>query len=328
MSANLTLKYKLAEKAYRSASGPLEELECLQAMLQELPKHKGTDKMQADLKQRISKAKVLAAKAPPKSGRKGFHLPRQGAGRAVIIGGPNAGKSQLLARLTNAKPEIAEYPFTTREPQPGMMHWEDVSIQLVDTPPITADLADADTINLIRGADLVILMLDLGSDDGGQQLRDVYRRVQQGKSRLGQQTTFSESEVGVSLTRTCLVANKIDLAESTDRLVFFREYIDFDFECFSISALNGQRLEPLQNAIFAAMDVVRVYSKLPNQKQADMDSPLVLTRGQTVLDFAGLIHQEVARSFKSARVWGKNIHPGSTVNGDYQPEDGDIVEIQ
>src|SRR5690242_12335619 len=168
MPANLTPQYKKAEEEYRRAQTPEDELRCLELMLREMPKHKGTDKLQAELKAKISKAKaeVETAKKSAKKGQLGFHLPRQGAGRATILGGPNAGKSQLLAKLTRATPEVAPYPFTTREPQPGMMPWEDVQVQLVDTPPITKDVLDSSLLGLIRGADVVLLMVDLGEDDG------------------------------------------------------------------------------------------------------------------------------------------------------------------
>ncbi len=327
MTANLTQQYHKAEQAYRRATSPEEELECLQLMLKELPKHKGTDRMQADLKQKISKAKAEAAK--PKSGaaKRSFRLPRQGAGRAVIIGGPNAGKSQLLASLTNAKPEIAEYPFTTREPQPGMMPWEDVTVQLVDTPPITCDVYEPTTQALIRGAEAVVLMLNLGDDDGGQQLKEVWDQIQNSKTRLGNETTIDEQDIGVTYTKTFFAVNKIDLPEAKDRLEFFRDYIDFDFPTFQISALQQTELGALRDAVYAAMNVVRVYTKLPTKKEADLESPFTLTAGQTVLDLAESIHKDVAKNFKSARIWGAQVHDGTTVKGDYVLNDKDIVEL-
>jgi ribosome-interacting GTPase 1 len=326
MPANLTQQYRNAEKAYRRATNLREELECLQAMFAELPKHKGTDKMQADLKQKISRARSELLKAAS-GGRKGFRLPRQGAGRAVIIGGPNAGKSQLLASLTNAKPVVADFPFTTREPQPGMMLWEDASVQLVDTPPVTADLFDADTMTLIRGADLILLMLNLGDDNGGQDLADAIDQIQRTKSRLGRCTTIDPIDVGTTYTRTILVINKIDLPESEDRFQFFEEYLNHDYETFRVSALKGTGLEPLREAIYKAMDVVRVYTKAPNKKDPDMESPFLLSNGQTVLDLAERIHKDVARDFKFARVWGTEVHDGTTVKSDYVLKDRDIVEV-
>jgi ribosome-interacting GTPase 1 len=327
MPANLTQQYLKAEQAWRRATTPQEELDCLQLMLKELPRHKGTDKLQADLKHRISRAREEVARPKKSGGGRGFRLPRQGAGRVVIIGGPNAGKSRLLAALTSAKPEIAPYPFTTREPLPGMMPWNDVMVQLIDTPPITADVYDPDVQSLIRGADLVLLMLDLGDDEGGRQLKDVWKHVNGTRTRLGNQTCIDENDVGVSFTRAFLVDNKLDLPEAADRKEFFSGYIDFELERFGISALTGEGIETLRDAIYQAMDVVRVYTKLPSKKEPDHDSPFTLPRGGTVQDLAELIHKDVARNFKSARVWGTGVHDGTPVKGDHLLHDGDIVEL-
>src|SRR5438874_12018715 len=186
--ANLTPQYKKAEEEYRRAQSPEEELRCLELMLREIPKHKGTDKLQAELKAKISKARQEAEHAK-KAGKKrhhGPHIQRQGAGRAIILGGANAGKSQLLARLTRATPEVAPYPFTTREPQPGMMPWQDMLVQLIDTPPITADVLDPSVLGLIRGSDLALLLFDAGADDGIEALQPVLNRLNQTKTRLAQ----------------------------------------------------------------------------------------------------------------------------------------------
>ena len=330
MSANLTLQYRRAEIAYRQASTPAEELRCLQVMLVELPKHKGTDKMQADLKQKISRAKKEVAAQAGKGSAKGIStkIPRQGAGRAVIIGGPNSGKSQLLASLTKAKPNIADYPFSTTTPMPGMMPWNDVYVQLIDTPPITADVFDTMTLELVRGADLVLLLLDLGSDEGGEQLMDVLNRFKQTKTRLGRNTEFDPQDIGVTYTRTMLLDNKVDLAEADDRREFFAEFVVADLERFQISALEKTGLVELTNQVFAALNVIRVYTKLPNKKEPDLDSPFTLKAGETVLDLAEMVHRDFAKNLKGARVWSAQGHAGSQqVKSDYVLNDRDIVEL-
>ncbi len=327
MPANLTPQYHKAEQAYRSASTPQEEIDCLEIMLREIPKHKGTDKLQADLKQKIARLKKDVATAKPSGKRIGFRLPKQGAGRIVLIGAPNSGKSQLLASLTRAQPAIGDYPFTTREPLPGMMPWEDISIQLVDTPPITADVFEPEVQSLIRSADVVALVVDLGSDDGGQQAAEVLDRVQQTKSRLARTTYLDVEDLGTSYTAGVQIFNKIDLLDAEDRIEFFREYLKADYEQFLVSAKDKIGLDPFRQRIFEMLDVIRVYTKVPTKKEADFDKPYTLPRGATLMDLAHLIHNDLAESLKSARVWGSAIYDGTTVKGDYILNDKDIVEI-
>src|SRR5215216_6307413 len=123
MAANLTPQYLEAEAEYKKAQTAEERLECLKRMWALLPKHKGTDKMQAELKAKMSEARE-EAEHEKKAGKKGgvsYKVPKQGAGQYVLLGAPNAGKSQLVAKLTRATPKVDVYPFTTREPVPGMM---------------------------------------------------------------------------------------------------------------------------------------------------------------------------------------------------------------
>lgn len=329
MPANLTPQYHKAENEYRQASTPEEELRCLEIMLREIPKHKGTDKLQAELKAKISRAKADAETAKKSGGKRGsvIKIPRQGAGRAVILGGPNAGKSQLLTKLTRATPEVAPYPFTTREPQIGMMTWEDIAIQLVDTPPITADLFDPTVQSLIRGSDLAILMVDLGADDGIEGLQAVLEKLSGTKTRLGKETYLDEEDIGLSFTQTLLVLNKFDDPEAEDRLAMLREFCPTDFVEYRISAETGQGIEELRDAIYKALDVVRVYTKLPQKKEADFDKPFTVKRGGTLLDIAEMVHKDLAANFKYARVWGTAVHDGSMMKGDYVVHDKDIVEI-
>ncbi len=328
MPANLTQQYLKAEQAYRRASSPEEELECLQQMLRELPKHKGTDKLQAELRQKISKTKKELQQQKRSTGRRaGVRIPHQGAGRAVLVGPPNSGKSQLMCRLTRATPEVADYPFTTREPVPGMMPWEDVMVQLIDTPPVSADVLDPNTLSLVRGADLVLLLVDLGSDDGIDQLQGALNRFDQTRTRLARESRLDENDVGLTYTRTLLVPNKIDADEAEDRLALLHEFVPLDFPEYTISALHGTGLEELRDAIYRSLDVVRVYTKMPNEKEPDYDRPYTIRRGGTLLEIAEMIHKDFAKNLKNARVWGSHVHDGTIVKGDYVLHDKDVVEL-
>ena len=329
MPANLTVQYHKAEEEYRRASTPEEELRCLQVMLREIPKHKGTDKLQADLKERISRAKKEAEQQSNRGGSRGggLRIPRQGAGRVVLIGGPNAGKSQLVRSLTRATPEVAPYPFTTQLASPGMMAFEEVMIQLIDTPPITSEVFDPATQGLIRGADLVLLLVNLGHDDGIEGVRTVSEKLGSTKTRLARTSYLDQHDVGLSYTQAFLVLNKIDDPEADDRRDLLNEFCRLDYVEYRISAAIGSGLDELRSAIFQSLDVVRVYTKAPNRKEPDYDKPFTIRRGGTLKDIAQLIHQEFAANLKFARVWGSQTHGTATVKGDYVLHDKDVVEI-
>jgi uncharacterized protein len=329
MPANLTQQYLKAEERYRRAATLEEELACLQEMMKEIPKHKGTDHLQAELKSKIANAKkeMAAEKTGAAKKVRGLRIPRQGAGTAVILGGPNAGKSQLVASLTRATPEVAPYPFTTKTPAPAMMPWEDVAVQLIDTPPITADYMDTHLQNLIRAADLAVLMVDLESDGGVEECQELLDRLGQTKTRLAAESSLDEQDVGLSYTQTFLTPNKIDAAGASDRLELLHELLPLDFAEYVISAKHGTGLETLRTAIYRAMDVVRVYSKLPTAKEPDRDRPFTLRRGGTLLEMAGMVHKDFLKGFKFARVWGSAVHDGTQMKGDYVLQDQDIVEL-
>ena len=196
---------------------------------------------------------------------------------------------------------------------------------MIDTPPITPDYLEPNTYGFIRSADLALLMLDLGDDDGVENCIAVMDRLQQTRTRLGKESCLDEDDIGLSYTKTFLVPNKIDLPDAADRLEIFHELADFHFEEFPISAAEMTGVEDLRNAIYRAMNVIRVYTKLPKAKTADMDRPFTLPVGSTLLDLAGLIHKDYIEKLKFARIWGSAVHDGTPMKGDYILNDKDIV---
>jgi small GTP-binding protein len=327
MPANLTPQYLEAEAEYKRAETAEERLTAIKKMWALLPKHKGTDKLQAELKAKMSEARDEAEqeKRHPKKGGVSYKIPKQGAGQYLLLGAPNAGKSQLVARLTRATPEVAAYPFTTREPVPGMMEWQDVHVQLIDTPPITADFMEGYLSSLVRAADAVLLVVDLGDDDGPFAAEAVLNRLASVKTVLGGEPKPDEPH-GVEHVRTMLVANKIDLPGAADRLEVVRELFGERFPVHVVSAEMRQGLEELRDAIYQFLNVIRVYTKKPG-KPADMAAPFTIRRGGTLMDLAGRIHRELPEKLKSARVWGTGVFDGQTVPRDHVLHDRDVVEI-
>jgi small GTP-binding protein len=328
MATNLTPQYHEAEEEYKKAQTAEEKLACLKKMFQLVPKHKASEKLQADLKTKMSelKAEVEEAKKHPKKVGVSYKFPKQGAGQYIILGGPNVGKSRLLTRLTRATPEVAPYPFTTREPHAGMMDWHDVKVQLIDTPPITADYLESYVSSLVRAADAAILMLDLGDDDGPFAADTVLERLAHVKTILVGQKPPANEDHSIEHVKTLLVCNKIDIEGANDRLEIVREMYGPRFPIHVISAEHGAGMEELRDAIYQFLQVIRVYTKHPG-KPADMQSPFTCPIGSTVVEMAALVHRDFAEQLKSARIWGTGVHDGQAVGREHVLHDKDVVEL-
>jgi small GTP-binding protein len=327
MAANLTPQYLEAESEYKKAKTPQERLDCLKRMFSLLPKHKASEKLQADLKTKMSdlRDEIEREKSTPKKSAVSHRIPRQGAGQYIILGAPNAGKSRLLTRLTRATPEVAAYPFTTREPHAGMMAWEDVRVQLIDTPPITSDYLEGYLPGMVSAADAALLLVDLADDDGAFAVQAVIDRLAQAKAKLEGEEQESES-AGASTTKTLLVGNKIDAEGASARLEIVRELFDQRYPVHVISAESGNGLEELRTAIYRFLKVIRVYSKQPG-KPPDLESPFTCSEGSTVWDMASLVHRDFVEGLKFARIWGAGVFDGQTVKRDHVLHDKDIVEL-
>jgi ribosome-interacting GTPase 1 len=186
---------------------------------------------------------------------------------------------------------------------------------------------DPATQGLIRGSDLALLLVDLANDEGIEQLQAVLDKLNSTKTRLATESYLDEDDIGLSFTKTILTPKKIDAPGAADRLQLLHEFCPLPFSELVISAEHHSGLEDLRNAIYAALDVVRVYTKLPTKKEPDYDKPFTIRRGGTLLEIAELIHRDFAQNLKSARVWGSQVHPGTTVKGDYVLHDKDVVEL-
>lgn len=323
MPANLTPVYYKAEENFKNATTVSEKITALEEMLAVIPKHKGTEKIQADLKKRLSKLREEGQKKSKTGHKDPFHLEKQGAGQVVLVGFPNTGKSSLLTALTRAKPKVADYPYTTTIPLAGMMAYQDILIQIVDTPPMTEELVPEGLPGTLRSADALLIVVDASDDHCLDQLLGCYDYLTE-KNIIRAE---AESE-GRSLApdRYLVLANKADLEVSADNLQIMAELGPPALRLLPVSAVDANDLETLREKTFDLLQVIRVYTKTPG-KPPDMKTPFILKKGSTILDLAESIHRDLPRLMKNAKIWGSARYDGQSVNRDYQLHDRDIVEI-
>lgn len=327
MPANLTPDYLAAEARFRAAETTEEKIAALEEMYATIPKHKGTEKLQADIKSRLSKLRQKEKQAARHKRHDDFHVVKQGAGQIVLVGPPNSGKSSILSRLTSAQPEIADYPFTTRRPLPGMMEFEDIMIQLVDAPPIVPGSEERSIIGLARHADAIALVLDTSDDAVLDQLEDTKEEMAKSRITLARERVELDQPASGAVTcPTLVVANKIDLPNAAGNAEVLREFYGGEFAIQPVSARTGEGLEQLRRALFDVLGIIRVYTKVPG-KPPDMDKPFTLRRGSTLIEFAAAIHKDFVRSLRMAKAWGKNTLDGAQIGRDHVLEDGYVVEL-
>lgn len=315
MPANLTPQYMEAEKRFKQATSLEEKVAALEEMMATIPKHKGTEKLQAELKKKMS-ALRKETEQHKKSGRRDSYLvEREGARQLALVGAPNSGKSQLLRILTNATPEVADYPYTTRIPIPGMLLFENVRLQLVDLPPISPEYTESWVPQIIRNADGALWIVDLSDDDV--------------LDRLDETSTFlAESHVDFQTMKVLMIGNKNDAPGAEDRLAIVNEVYRgrFPLTTISAAATSPGRIEDFKRVVYDFLEVVRVYTKAPGKKP-DFTDPYVVARGSTVLDVAQKVHRDFVDSLKYARIWGDGKADGIMVPRDFVISEGDILEL-
>lgn len=331
MPTNVTPEYKKAEEAYRAAREPKERLECLREMARTIPKHKGTEHLQADIKTRIKQLTEELA-GPKKGGKRGgpsYVIRPEGAAQVAMIGPPNAGKSSLHIKLTGSTSDVGPYPYTTHLPVPGMLPYEDIHIQLVDLPPISTDFMETWIVNALQPADAAMLVIDLSDPECLEQVPTILERLAERKIFLVCDWPGRGDEDGdvFSLTLpTVLVANKADLDPDPDEVGVLEELLGLRFPAVTVSAETGEGLDALGEFLFKNLEIVRVYTKTPG-KPADADKPFTVRRGGTVQDVARLVHKDIAAGLRFARMWGAGVYDGQQVGPEHLVSDGDVVEL-
>ena len=311
MPANLGPEYLAAETEYRSAQTATEKIAALEKMFATLPKHKGTEKMQADIRRRLSQERKEAQKKGAGHAAPLYYVPREGAGQVALLGPANSGKSSLVRALTHAHPEVGEYPFTTRLPTPGMMYFENVPIQLIDLPPISADFTEPWLPQAIRQANVSVLVLDVNDAADLEEIELIEADLRD----------WHLPPPGL------LVCNKADKPGGAGNYEALADLYRNRYRTIPVSAATGEGLAGFARAIFDLLDVVRVYTKPPG-KAAEVDRPYVLKRGATVLDAARQVHKDFAEQLRFARLFRREGgHDGMMVERHHTVQDEDILEF-
>jgi len=315
MPANLTPQYMEAERRFKQAQSVQEKVAALEEMMATIPKHKGTEKLQAELKKKMSALRKESELTKKGGRRESFVVEREGARQLALVGAPNSGKSQLVRALTHATPEVADYPYTTRIPIPGMMIFENVRLQLVDLPAISAEYTESWVPQIVRNADAVLWVTDLADDDVLDQLDKT-------------QSFLANSHSDLAEMKVLMVGNKKDAEGAGEREAIVREIYQNRFRMTTVSAAgaSSEEIEVFKRVVYDFLDVVRVYTKAPGKKP-DFADPYVVDRGSTVLQVAEKVHRDFVQNLKYARIWGDGKADGIMVPRDFTISEGDVLEL-
>ncbi len=327
MPANLPPEYHKIESELRTARDPQEKIGIYERLIAVIPHHKGTDKLIAMYRQKIAKAKEEMERRPSTAKHGTTHkIEKSGAGQVVLVGPPNAGKSLLVKVLTGAEPDVADYPFTTRVPAPYMMPFENVQVQLIDTPPVMAEFMETWFPEMVKMADAILLVADLSDPATPDVLDRIIRQFRERKVELLPADADIPPERFPFLKRAVIAANKVDVEGAAARLEELGVLLESRVGKIPVSAAFGRGLEELRRAVFHLLHVIRVYSKVPGKKP-ERASPFTLRRGITVLEMARAVHKDFAENLAYARVWNGAGLEGLRVNRDYVLADEDVVEL-
>jgi len=338
MPTNVTPEYKKAEEAYRKAREPRERLDCLKEMLSTIPKHKGTEHLQADIKSRIKQLTEELA-GPKKGGKRSgpsYAVRHEGAAQIAMIGPPNSGKSAIHQALTSSRTEVGAWPFTTQLPVPGMLPFQDVQIQLVALPPLAPEFAVPWYATPLQTADAALLVVDLADPACAEQVQYILDWLGERKVFLAPEwpglaeasppPADDEPDPFRIVLPTLLIANKYDLDPEPGEIEALQELLETRFPHVSTSVTTGRGLDAIGKFLFSGLRIVRVHTKVPG-RPADSDRPFTFFHGATVHDVARLVHKDIAESLRFARIWGDGVYDGQQVGPEHVVGDKDVVEL-
>jgi ribosome-interacting GTPase 1 len=317
MPANLPQIYHKIEGRLKFATTSEEKISILKEMLAVMPKHKGTDGLRAELNSKIAKLKKEAKKKPQARRLDMNYVPKMGIAQVVLMGAPNSGKSTILAKLTNASPEVASYAFTTQKPDVGMIEFENVQIQLVDTPPLYENFHPPWLLALGRSSDVIIALIDGRKANLVKELNSLLNRLEKGSIYLQSKDVYTGEEL-MKKKGFVVVSGGDEITIEILRESYSKR---FDILSFNLNDDFGS----LKKRIYSFLNLIRIYTKPPG-KEADFTEPVVLPKSSTVLDAAYHIHKDFADKMKYTKLWRGNKNP-KQVGPEEILTEGDVVEF-
>jgi ribosome-interacting GTPase 1 len=326
MPANLTPQYLEAELKFKQAKTTSEKIKALEVMMAVIPKHKGTERLRGQLKSRMAKLKEELQRKPSiGKAEQAYNIKGEGAAQVILLGLPNSGKSSLFSQITNASSEVGDYSFTTKKPIPGMTKFENLQIQLVDTPPVQLDHIEPGFPNLIRNADALLLLADL-TEDPVSQMEIVIEELNKMRIKVAGKGPTPSLEMGWVFLRALLVGNKCDVKNAMGAYQRLESRFHDSFPILPISAKERMNFDELQKETYQILDIIRVYTKIPG-KEPDLTEPVILKKGSTVGDVALSIHKDFVAKLRYAKIWGSGKFDGQMVKRDYLVNEGDVIEL-
>jgi len=326
MPANLTPQYLEAELKFKQAKATPEKIKALEVMMAVIPKHKGTERLRGQLKSRMAKLKEELQKRPSiGKAEQAYNIKGEGAAQVILLGLPNSGKSSLFSQITNASSEVGDYSFTTQKPIPGMTKFENLQIQLVDTPPVQLDHIEPGFPNLIRNADTLLLLADL-TEDPVSQMEIVIEELNKMRIKVAGKGPIPSLEMGWVFLRALLVGNKCDVKNAMGAYQRLESHFRDSFPILPISAKERMNFDELKKETYQILGIIRVYTKIPG-KEPDLTEPVILKKGSTVGDVALSVHKDFVAKLRYAKIWGSGKFDGQMVKRDYLVNEGDVIEL-